>query len=92
MAGPPARSPRSANAWTRPVPCRALPAERAFHTRMMADAARLLGVEADRVPHRPAPSRSSAASTARCSTPARRVPRATGRHSCAARCATTTPC
>ncbi|MDG4810873.1 beta-ketoacyl synthase N-terminal-like domain-containing protein [Micromonospora sp. WMMD1120] len=35
------------------VPCRALPARRAFHTRMMADAARLLGVEADRVPRRP---------------------------------------
>ncbi|MBM0276022.1 acyltransferase domain-containing protein [Micromonospora sp. STR1s_6] len=35
------------------VPCRALPAQRAFHSRMMADAARLLGVEADRVTHRP---------------------------------------
>ncbi|MEU4556197.1 type I polyketide synthase [Micromonospora violae] len=35
------------------VPCRALPAQRAFHSRMMTDAARLLGVAADQVPHRP---------------------------------------
>ncbi|MGK5519625.1 type I polyketide synthase [Micromonospora sp. URMC 107] len=33
--------------------CRALPARRAFHSRMMADAARLLGAEADGVARRP---------------------------------------
>lgn len=35
------------------VQCRALPAQRAFHSRMMADAARLLGAEADGVARRP---------------------------------------
>ncbi|MEU9508026.1 beta-ketoacyl synthase N-terminal-like domain-containing protein [Micromonospora sp. NPDC048170] len=35
------------------VRCRALPAQRAFHSRMMADAARLLAAEADRVAQRP---------------------------------------
>ncbi|MER7419440.1 beta-ketoacyl synthase N-terminal-like domain-containing protein [Micromonospora peucetia] len=35
------------------VRCRALPARRAFHSRMMADAARLLAAEADRVAQRP---------------------------------------
>lgn len=35
------------------VHCRALPAQRAFHSRLMADAARLLGAEADRIAQRP---------------------------------------
>ncbi|GGQ76016.1 type I polyketide synthase [Couchioplanes azureus] len=35
------------------VTCRALPARRAFHSRMMAGAARLLGAEADRIAQRP---------------------------------------
>lgn len=35
------------------IRCRTLPAQRAFHSRMMAGAARLLGVEADRIAQRP---------------------------------------
>ncbi|MFG3711965.1 beta-ketoacyl synthase N-terminal-like domain-containing protein [Micromonospora sp. NPDC047730] len=38
---------------TAEVHCRAMPAQRAFHSRMMADAARLLGAEADRIAQRP---------------------------------------